>query len=106
MDVKQSSEECGKLMDSLLYNMKKLKQFGDTFCKKCSGKSESQGDYYDWNTMGCEIGMCFSAVLSHCTFAAGWWDSHITVSQLQQLDVNQSLDQQCGFSDCIGDLQF
>ncbi len=101
VDVKQSSEECGNLMDSPLYNMK---PFCKALHKKCSGKSESQGYYYDWNTMGCEIGMCFYVVLSHCTFAAGWWDSNVTVSQLQQVDINPSLDQQCGSSDCILEL--
>jgi len=104
VDVKQSSEECRKVMDSLLFDMKKLKLFGDTLCKQCSGKSASQGEYYDWNIMGHDIGICFWALPSHCTFAAGWWDSHVTVSQLHQLDVNPSLDQQCGSSDCILEL--
>ena len=48
--------------------------------------------------------LSFSAVLSHCTFAAGWWDSHVTKSQLQQVDVNPSSDQQSGSSDCIVEL--
>jgi len=101
VDVKQSSEECGKLMDSPLYNMK---QFGKALCKKCSGKSESQGDYYDWNTMGHEVGMCFSAIPSHCIYAAGRWDSHVIECQLQQVDINPSSDQQSGSSDCIVEL--
>ncbi len=104
VDVKQSSEECGKLMDSLLFNMKKLMLFCDTLCEQCSEKSESQGYYYDWNLMGHEIGICFSVILSHCTFAAGQWDFHVTESQLQQVDINPSPGQQCGSSDCIVEL--
>ncbi len=54
--------------------------------------------------MGSWAGMCFYALLTHCTFAAGGWDSHVTESQLQQVDVNPSSDQQCGSSDCIVEL--
>jgi len=93
VDVKQSSEECGKLVDSPLFDMNKLKQFCDTLHKKYSGKSESQGDCFAWNTLGCQVELDFSVVPSHCTFAAGWWGFHVTESQLQQVDVNPSLDQ-------------
>jgi len=71
VDVKQSYEECGMVVDSPLFDMKKLKLFGDTLHEKLSGKCESQGDYFDWNRLGCEIGTCFTAIPSHCTFAAG-----------------------------------
>ncbi len=101
VDVKQSSVECGTVVDSPLFDMKKLKLFDDTLRKKCSGKSESQGDYFDWKTLGHEVALSFWALPSHCTFASGRWDSHVTESQLQQVDVNPSFDQQCSSSDCI-----
>jgi hypothetical protein len=70
--------------------MKKLKLFVDTLHKKCSGKSASQGEYFDWITLGCEVALGFSALPSHCTFAAGRWDSHVTESLLQPVYVNTS----------------
>jgi len=101
VDVKQSSEAWWELKDSPAYNMK---PFCNALREKLSGKSESQGEYFLWNVLGREIGICFNALPSHCTFASGRWDSHVTESQLQQVDVNSSSDQQCGSSDCIVEL--
>jgi len=101
VDGRQSSEAWWELKDSPAYNMK---PFCNALREKLSGKSESQGEYFLWNVLGHEIGICFNALPSHCTFASGRWDSHVTESQLQQVDVNSSSDQQCGSSDCLVEL--
>jgi len=85
--VKQRSEVNAKFLDSPLFDMEKLKLFVDTLHKKCSGKSASQGEYFDWITLGNEVALGFLALPSHCTFAAGWWDSHVTESLLQPVNV-------------------
>jgi len=87
VDVKQRSEENAKLP---LFDTEKLNLFIDTLKKKCSIKGASQGEYLDWITLGREVALGFWALPSHCTFAAGRWDSHVIESLLQPVNVHTS----------------
>ena len=66
------------------------KQFCDKLKYICSHNGNTHIGYFDWLTLGRTIGYNYKAVPSHCTFASGWWDSPVTESPQQQVDVNPS----------------
>ena len=63
-----------------------MMKFCATLHQKCSGRSNLQGEFLDWKTLGHGIGYGFSAIPSHCTFAGGRWDSHIIESAIQSVN--------------------
>jgi len=71
------------LQSSVVYDMM---EFCATLRQRFSRRSDLQGEFFDWKTLGHGIGYGFSAIPSHCTFAGGRWDSHIIESAIQSVN--------------------